>query len=77
MTVNGALVIKALPAGDSNIYVIDRVLNPQDLNPVNTKTNYLRKHPEFSIFLSIYDILGWAANSFKSKTFQRTFIVFL
>ncbi|EFX73084.1 hypothetical protein DAPPUDRAFT_307974 [Daphnia pulex] len=66
VTVNGALVVNTFSAGESIIYVINRVLNPQDLDSRNTKINYLRRHPEFSIFLKISDTLGFSEDSFKS-----------
>jgi hypothetical protein len=67
VTVNGALVVNTFSAGESIIYVIDRVLNPKDLDSRNTKINYLRKNPELSIFLKIYDTLGFSEDSFKCK----------
>jgi hypothetical protein len=60
-------VVNTFSAGESIIYVIDRVLNPKDLDSRNTKINYLRKNPELSIFLKIYDTLGFSEDSFKCK----------
>ena len=60
-------MVNALPAGDSIIYVIDRVLNPQDVNPRNSQINFLKNNKNFSIFAKIYEALDIVELSATSK----------
>ncbi|KAI9556279.1 hypothetical protein GHT06_018853 [Daphnia sinensis] len=61
-TANGAPLLRAIPAGEKLIYVIDRVLNPNALSLENTLINFLTKNKEFSILLSIYETLNITQN---------------
>ncbi|KZS20153.1 Uncharacterized protein APZ42_013138 [Daphnia magna] len=61
-TANGALLLKAIPAGEKIVYVIDRVLNPKALLPNNDLINFLKNNKDFSIFLRIYETLNITQN---------------
>ncbi|KAK4023785.1 hypothetical protein OUZ56_009185 [Daphnia magna] len=65
-TANGVPLLRAIPTGKSIIYPIEKVLNPQDVSPNNTVVHFLRSNKDFSIFLSVFEVvLGLANNNFK------------
>ena len=66
-------MVNALPAGDSIIYVIDTVLNPQDFNPRNSQINFLKNNKNFSIFAKIYEALDIVELSATSKLLSLFF----
>ncbi|XP_045026523.1 transforming growth factor-beta-induced protein ig-h3-like [Daphnia magna] len=72
-TANGVPLLRAIPTGKSIIYPIEKVLNPQDVSPNNTVINFLRSNKDFSIFLSVFEVLGLAENNFKARP-KTTFV---
>ncbi|KZS05535.1 Uncharacterized protein APZ42_031255, partial [Daphnia magna] len=59
--------------GKSIIYPIEKVVNPQNVSPNNTVINFLRSNKDFSIFLSVFEVLGLAENNFKARP-KTTFV---
>ena len=67
MTINGALVLKALRASNGIIYIIDRVLDPKDLAFKNTQMEVLRSNKDFSIIYRLFEDLGITLISDRCK----------
>ncbi|XP_045027201.1 transforming growth factor-beta-induced protein ig-h3 [Daphnia magna] len=72
-TANGAPLLRAIPAGEKLIYVIDRVLNPKALSPNNTLQIFLENNKDLSIFLRIYNSVIITQNTIA--VFPKTIFV--
>ncbi|XP_057374589.2 transforming growth factor-beta-induced protein ig-h3-like [Daphnia carinata] len=72
-TANGVPLLRGIPIGKNIIYPIKKVLNPQDLSLNNTVINFLKSNEDFSIFLSIFEKLRFAQNSFRTRP-KTTFV---
>ena len=57
VTINGALVLKALKACNGYVYVIDKILNPKDLMPENDEIEIFKRN-DLTIIKRIFDILN-------------------
>jgi len=72
VTVNGALVLKALKACNGYVYVIDKVLNPTDLLPENDELEIFERYG-LTTMKQIYDIVGFTPVNIFCECYITTF----